>query len=386
MLTPLPKAPRPTHPETKAPTLVEVVEGPAQLRRFQQVLAMVYWHDPYHVSPLLSAERTFLDPQKNPFFAHAEARLFLAKHGNEKDVGRIAAALDRDAAPGGKPRGTFGFFEFLGDARLPEHLFEVAAAWLRERGAGEIVGPCSLAPHHFGAGLLVENFDDDPVFGTSYNPINYPGFFARLPLEKWRDLYGYELSIREPPERLARAAADARKRGLTIRPLDPARLERDLEAARAIYNEAWKEEAGFAPVREDEWRFLTLGVPFALDPALFLFVEENGRPVGFSWSFPDWNRVLKHLNGRLLPFGWIKALLLKRAIDRARVFRLGVLDAAERGERTAALVEATWRAIAARGFRRAEVAHVPEENRRAIGLLEGLGARRTRTWRLFRAT
>ena len=33
------------------------------------------------------------------------------------------------------------------------------------------------------------------------------------------------------------------------------------------------------------------------------------RPIGFAMSLPDVNLVLKGLNGRLLPFGWLKMLL-----------------------------------------------------------------------------
>src|SRR3712207_8094548 len=39
---------------------------------------------------------------------------------------------------------------------------------------------------------------------------------------------------------------------------------------------------------------------------------------------PDFNQVLIHLHGRLLPFGWAKALYWRRRIDRVRVFALGV--------------------------------------------------------------
>ncbi len=384
----IPKAPRPTHPETKPGTVLEPIETAAQLRRFQGVVTTVYWHDPYYVRPLLAPERRFLDPRKNPFFGHAEARLFIAKHGNNKDVGRIALALDREArGPDGRPRGTFGFLEFLGDARLPEHMLRAGVAWLRERGAGEIVGPCSFTPHHPNLGLLVENFDDDPVFGTPYNPVNYPGFLARLPLEKWRDLHAFELDLSaDPPDRLARAAVESRAReGLTVRPLDLSRFDEDVEAARAVYNTAGPAAGlGFGAVGAAEWRFLVRSVRHVIDPALFLLLFEGDRAVGFAWALPDWNRVLKHLNGRRFPFGWIKAALLRRSIDRARLLWLGVLDPAERRGRSAALIDAAWRALRARGYRRVEVSQVPEDAERAAALLERLGGRRTRTWRLYR--
>jgi GNAT superfamily N-acetyltransferase len=52
--------------------------------------------------------------------------------------------------------------------------------------------------------------------------------------------------------------------------------------------------------------------------------DEDGQTAGAVLTLPDFNQVLKHLHGRLLPFGWLKALWLKRKINRVRVFALGV--------------------------------------------------------------
>lgn len=379
-----PTPPRVTHPETKGDTHVEVIEQ-ATIAKFQEVPGYVYWHDPYYVPPLRGAERRFLDPKRNPFFLHAEARLFVAKHGREKPVGRIAAAIDRDFdEKTGNKYGFFGYFEFLGDARLPETLLRAAVAWLREKGAEEIVGPCCFTVNHASCGLLVDGFDDDPTIETAYNPVNYHGHFARLPLEKWRDLYGYEIAAAPPPERVAKAASRLReRRGLAVRPVDMRRFEQELELVRTLYNDAWAGNTGAVPIRAEEMRFLAGALRGAIDPALLLVLEEKGKPVGFSVTLPDWNRVLKHLNGSLFPFGWLKAMLLRRTIDRVRVLLFGVTGPARRG-RAAVLLDATWRAVHERGYKKADVSWIIEDNKPAIDLVEGLGGKRTRTWRLFR--
>ena len=46
--------------------------------------------------------------------------------------------------------------------------------------------------------------------------------------------------------------------------------------------------------------------------------------MGAALTIPDYNQELLHLGGRLLPFGWAKALYWRRRIDRVRVFALGV--------------------------------------------------------------
>ena len=52
--------------------------------------------------------------------------------------------------------------------------------------------------------------------------------------------------------------------------------------------------------------------------------ERDGEILGAALTLPDINQVTKKMNGRLLPFGWLRFLLGKRKIDRVRVFALGV--------------------------------------------------------------
>src|SRR5256714_15488104 len=55
-----------------------------------------------------------------------------------------------------------------------------------------------------------------------------------------------------------------------------------------------------------------------------MIAEKDGETVGAALTLPDYNQVLKHLNGRLLPLGWAKALWYRRKISDVRVFALGV--------------------------------------------------------------
>lgn len=389
MTTPLPKAPRPTHPETKPATEVEVVDSGARLERFLEVPGFVYWHDPYYVPPLRSADRRYFAAATNPFLARCEARLFLARHGHgRKPVARAAAAIDPDwSAKLGEKVGFFGAVEFLGDARLPDAVVGAALDWLRARGCAAAIGPCAFAPSHPGAGLLVEGFDDAPTVGTAYNPVNYPGFFARLPLEKWRDLHGFEIDPASgPPAALREAAAAARRdRGLAVRPLDAHAFDREVETIRTVLAEAYAASPLHVAFRPEEARFFFDALRRAIDPGLVHVLEAESRPVGVSVAIPDWNRVLKPLNGRLYPFGWLKALLAKRTIDRVRIAWFGIAGAARGGGGAAPLIEAAWDAVRTRGYRRIDISPIADDDGAATALLERLGARRTRTWRLFRA-
>jgi hypothetical protein len=359
---PLPTAPRVTHPETKPATTLVEVGSATTLTDFQRVPEFVHWGDPYYISPMKADERATLDSARGEFFRHGEAKLWTAWHGHGAPVGRILAAIDRDHDPA---QGFFGWLDFMNDARISEALIVQATTWLRERAAKEIVGPVAFSPRYGSAGLLVDGFYDDAVIGTNYNPPSYPGFIARLELEKHRDDFAFELDLGgPPPERLAaRAKEVAARDGLTARTGDAYEIQ-DL-AARLR-----------APIPAGLIELL----PEFPEGAVVL--QEGARPVGFALAVVDWNRVLKHLGGRRFPLGWIKTMLLRRTIDRVRVCAAAVEG--EGRARIVPLANELWRRLAARGFSKAVIATIPETNARAVKLAEGLGAKKVRTWRTFR--
>ena len=60
------------------------------------------------------------------------------------------------------------------------------------------------------------------------------------------------------------------------------------------------------------------------DRTVPVFAARDTMPVGAALTLPDINQVMAKLNGRLLPFGWAKALWYRRKINAVRVFALGV--------------------------------------------------------------
>ena len=91
-----------------------------------------------------------------------------------------------------------------------------------------------------------------------------------------------------------------------------------------VYNEAWGDNWGFVPVTDAEAEFQAKILKQVLDEDWAYMAEKDGEVVGAALTLPDINQVLAKLNGRLLPFGWLRFLLGKRKIDQLRVFALGV--------------------------------------------------------------
>ncbi len=92
---------------------IDTVASRRDLKRFIRFPWKVYPGDPNWVPPLLVEMKAKLDRAKNPFFEHAEMRLFLARRGKET-TGRVAAVIDESHnRVHGEKVVFFGFYESL---------------------------------------------------------------------------------------------------------------------------------------------------------------------------------------------------------------------------------------------------------------------------------
>src|SRR5213078_3388178 len=125
--------------------------------------------DPNYIAPLLFERRQALSPKQNPFFEHADHQFWLAVRSGV-DVGRISAQIDHLARTDPEaPAGYFGMIAAEDDPQVFAALFEVAEAWLRERGRKTAMGPFNLSINEE-VGLLVDGFDTPPMFMMPHDP------------------------------------------------------------------------------------------------------------------------------------------------------------------------------------------------------------------------
>jgi GNAT superfamily N-acetyltransferase len=101
-------------------------------------------------------------------------------------------------------------------------------------------------------------------------------------------------------------------------------LETEIERFMEVYNSAWERNWGFVPLTDEEVRFYAKSLKPVFDENWTFVAERDGEVLGAACTLPDINQVLKKMNGRLLPLGWLRFLLGKRRIDKVRVFALGV--------------------------------------------------------------
>lgn len=347
----------------------------------------IYKDDKNWVPPLISERKEFLDKRKNPFFKHAEVVFYLAKkHG--KVVGRIAGIVNRNHIEFQKEKvGFFGFFECVEDYKVAKILLDGVKNWLKSKGMEIMRGPANFSSNEEW-GMLLEGFDSPPVFMMTYNPKYYLDFMEKYGMEKARDLYAYFIDKNfPPPERVVKMAASIKqKENIKLHSVDMKNLENEAEKIKAIYNSAWSPNWGFVPMTDEEFDHMVKGLKQIVDPYLVFIAEVDGKPAGFSLALPDVNLVLHKINGRLFPFGLLKLLWhtkIKNKINGVRIITMGVVpEFQKRGIDTVFYVE-TYNVGVKRGYTWAELSWVLEDNLKMNRILELLGARLYKKYRIY---
>lgn len=356
-----------------------------QLRKFIKFSWKIYSHDPNWVPPLIFDQLQFFTPGKNPYLSHSRAQLFLAFRGDEP-VGRISAhennqhiRVHKDGA------GFFGFFECINDHTVANALFDAASSWLRDRGLKTMRGPASFSVNHE-VGLLIDAFDEPPLIRMAYNPPYYAGLIEGFGLRKIQDLYAYAMfESEELPKRL-RGIADLvlGDPKLVVRTLDVRDFKNEVERIKKIYAEAWSGNWGAVPLTDEEFDRIVGEFRMIFDRDLSFIAEYDGEPAGLSLVLPDMNQALKKAAGRLFPLGLLKILWHRRKIDAWRMPVMGVLEEHRmRGIEAVFCCRTYDAAKKKKTYQKCELSWVVESNTAANAVLKKMGARRSKTYRIY---
>jgi hypothetical protein len=369
------------------PLRIEQVRTAKDTHAFVTYPWEVYRNDPHWVPPLIGDTKKIFDPRINPFFEHGEIELYLARR-DEKVVGRIAAIRNRGHEEfHGEGVGFFGFFECEDDPEVAMGLLGAAREFLRHRDLGIMRGPVNPSTNDE-CGVLVEGFDSDPMIMMTHSPPYYDPLLRRCGLRKAKDLLAYLLETDSIPDRVDRGIRIARKRNpeITVRPLDMKRFDHEIDAFRTVYNGAWERNWGFVPMTDAEIEHMAGKLKPVADPDLIRVAEHRGRPVAFALGLPDMNFALKRANGRLFPLGLLKILWYGRRNRRMRMLALGVLKPYRHSGIDAILYYEIFKAGLAKGYRAGEFSWVLEDNVAILRPIEGMGARRYKTYRIYEAS
>jgi GNAT superfamily N-acetyltransferase len=241
----------------------------------------------------------------------------------------------------------------------------------------------------------VDGFDRPPVIMMTYNPRYYQGAIERAGFDKAQDLYAWHLrtsifdyDVQRLPRKFVRVAEQAREReNLVVRKFEKKHFDREVEIAKAVYNEAWEKNWGFVPFTDHEIEHLAQELKPFLEPDLVYIAEVDGKPAGISLGLPDvYQAVLKakpQPNNWSFPFTVLKLLWHQRKIDTFRLMIMGVVPEHRTLGIDALFYVETARAAFARGYEYCEMSWILESNDMMNRIIERLGGKIYKTYRLY---
>lgn len=306
---------------------ISVVDTNEEKKEFLEFPYQHYADDQYWVPPLRIEQKKLIDTEKNPFYENAEIELFLV-YNNDKLVGRIAAIIDhRYNDYHNTKTGFFGFFECINRERTAKLMFQMAEEWLRSRGMEVMMGPTNPGMMDE-IGILVEGFQKYPSILMPYHKEYYDPLLKSVGLEKAMDLLTYEVNQDNVDrERMNRAVEIVKRRlpTISIRKIRLSKIKQEIKIIQEIFNAAWKDNWGFIPLSEAEFMYLAKDLKSVVDDNFAHIAEVDGRPIAFSVALPDYNQILKDMDGKLFPFGIFKLLWNRKKITRVRTALMGVI-------------------------------------------------------------
>jgi GNAT superfamily N-acetyltransferase len=364
---------------------VHPVTNKKDLSNFITLPYRLYKHDPVWVPPLRDEQRGQFDPKRNPLLDHCQWQLFLLEDKGQY-VGRIAAFIDLLAIDFWKERvGLFGYYECIPDAGAGRQLLDAAADWLRSKDCTSMRGPWSFVSQEWG--LVVEGFTPSPVVMAPYNPPYYEQHLTSYGLVKAKDMLCWYISAAEGyqvPARILELTEAVRDRyGVRIRQLDMKNYAEEVKIIIELANSTIIDNWGYSPVTQAEVLAMARDMKPVLQPKGVLFAEDaSGKPIGFAITLPDVNSLLKGLNGRMFPFGFIKILSGIPRLRRYRMFALGVIPEYQGKAIDSLIYRAMYETLYTPDLWM-EINYVLDDNWPMVNAIKKLGATPLRRYRVF---
>lgn len=295
-------------------TLIEVNDK-AAAKEFIAVNVLMNRNNPNYIRPLDNEVNAVFNPEKNKNYKYGETKRWILKDGNQL-VGRIAAFTNSKYINHGTEfaTGGAGFFDCIDDRQAANMLFDAAKQWLQSKGMEAMDGPINFGDRDKWWGLMVEGFDDTPVYGMSYNPPYYEKLFESYGFKNYYNQYFYAMKVNDPlparfPERHAKFSS---KPGYKAEHIDIKNLDKHAEEFATVYNAAWAQHGEAKEITKEQVLKLFNAMKAVMDERLVWFAYYKDEPIAMWINIPDVNEYFKHFNGQLGLIQKLRLLLMKK--------------------------------------------------------------------------
>jgi len=327
-----------------------------ELKKFIRFPLSLYKDNPYYVPSLFMDEMNTLRADKNPAFADAKARYWLA-YRNGEIVGRVAGIyVPKHEVKWGDKYLRFGWLDFIDDLEVLKALMNKVEEWARELGMQGIHGPLGFTDLDR-EGMLVDGFDQLATLATLYNYPYYPKMLEELGYVKDVDWVEYRITLTDRNmakiEKVAEVVAERNQLKVfkgtkkDLKKIGPQIFEVLEEAYRTLY--------GTVPLSKEQVDYyIDTYFGLAIPELIPVVMDQNDRVVAFGITFPSFSRALQKSKGNLLPFGFIHFLRAMRKSELGDLYLVGVRDE-YRGKGVNSLMMAQiYKALIKRGIKEVE--------------------------------
>jgi hypothetical protein len=302
--------------------LIEVTNS-STAKDFLKVNVLMNKANPKYIRPLDNEVNDVFDPKKNKAFKHGTITRWILKDDAGNVIGRIAAFVSSKYFNKGDlyPVGACGFFDCIDNQDAANTLFDAAKKWLQEKGVEAMDGPVNFGERDKWWGLMVEGFNEEPLYGISFNPPYYEKLFENYGFENFYNQYYYTLAVycslnEKYPERHARFASKPDYKAVHVNKKNIAKFAKDFST---VYNAAWSQHNEGKEISYEQALKLFNKMKPIMDETLIWFVYYKEDPIATWVNIPDLNQYFKYFNGK---FGWwqkLRLLMLQKTTPSRKI-------------------------------------------------------------------
>lgn len=271
---------------------------------------------PAYIRPLDTDVEGIFHVETNRVLRNGRARRWLLANDQGIFIGRVAAFINEKTVnkDNDQPTGGMGFFDCVDDQESANLLFDTCKKWLESEGMEAMDGPINFGERDRWWGLLVDGFENEPNYVCNYNPSYYQKLFENYGFQLYFNQYTFARNVMDPlSERiLKKAELIAQDDNYHFMHMEMNQLDKFTEDFRQVYNKAWGKHAGVPQLSEKAAKLMMKKMKPLMDPKIMWFGYYKEEPVSFFLCIPEFNQIVKHLNGKLDLVGKIKFLYHKK--------------------------------------------------------------------------
>lgn len=283
--------------------------------------------------------------------------------------------------------GYFSHFEVINDQNVFNDFMDYIIEELRKMGAEYICGTFYLHDPDNRRGILVQGYEYSPTLFTSHNPNYYKDLFEKYGFNKLIDALEYEYrGNKDIINTISNKAKQSQANyNYHIDHLNYKNVDRDIEDVHEIMKTA-STKINFEDVLSvEEIKKIFNGWKLFVDPSYALIARRNedNKAIGFVLCIPNYNEIIRRIDGRINIKGIITFLLLKNKIKELRAILQYIIPEYQHKGVSKSMYYEIFKQVEKHGINRISLGTIMENNDKSNGAIISLGGELSRVYRLY---